>query len=168
MKRSAALFLAILLLLSFFAACSGADPKNTCRDMVAAMAGNEKALPKGRYYSLSAPEGDAEYLSRSLISSLLGNGSYPKVGEGWLDAALYLSLGDHPCEFAVIYCRDRDTAEDTAKLFCTRLELIKITKTAPEYQKMIEEARVEVRGNYALLVISSDPDKALKIFARNV
>jgi hypothetical protein len=127
----------------------------------------EKELPAGKYYSLSVSEGCDEYLSPTLIASLFGNGVYPKVADRWLDAALFLSLTPNPCEFAVILCQDRDTAEDTAKLFSSRVDAIKITKSDPKYGKMIENVKIEIRGNYALLTISSDSDKALKAFVKN-
>ena len=127
------------------------------------MTGAEIGLPAGKYYSLSAPEGDGEYLSDSLISSLFGNGSYPTVADDWLDGGLYLSLGKHPCEFAVIFCRNRDTAEDTARILSSRLSAIRITKTDPQYSKMLENASVTVIGNYAILIISTDTKTALSV-----
>jgi hypothetical protein len=121
----------------------------------------EIGLPAGRYYSLTASEGDDEYLSDSLLKALYGNGSLPSVTEGWVDCALYLPILDHPCEFAVIYCRDRDSADDTARLLCARLGVIKNAKNTPEYSNVLEGGMVTVTGNYALLIISSDSEAAL-------
>lgn len=166
MKRTTAFFIAIILFLGALPSCAP-SAKKTCRDIVLAMTDAEKNLPAGKYYSLSASEGESEYLSDSLISSLFGNSYYQKISEKWIDGALFLSLTPHPCEFAVIYCSDRDNAEDTAKLFLSRIDAIKIAKSSPEYGKIIENAKVEIRGNYALLIISSDPDKALKAFTKN-
>ena len=163
MKRPAALFCIIILLFSSLFSCSTAQNIHApCRDIVAAMTEAEIGLPAGRYYSMSAPEGEDEYLSPSLIASLLGSGSIPSVTADWLDCALFLSLKDSPCEFAVILCSNRDAAEDTAALFHSRLVAIKITKTAPEYSQMIENASVTITGNYAILIISTDPSSALK------
>lgn len=163
MKRPAALFIVILFLFSSLFSCSATQNIHTpCRDVVAAMTEAEIGLPTGRYYSLSAPEGDDEYLSAPLIASLLGNGSLPTVAADWLDCAFFLSLKDSPCEFAVILCSSRDAAEDTAALFHSRLAAIKITKTAPEYSQMIENSSVTITGNYAILIISTDPSSALK------
>ena len=133
-----------------------------CREVIAAMTEKEVGLPVGSYYSASANEGDTEYLSASLLASLFGNGSLPPVAEDWIDCALFLSLKESPCEFAVILCSSRDAAEDTAALFHSRLAAIRITKTATQYVQMIENASVTITGNYAILIISTDPENALR------
>ncbi len=162
MKRPAALFFVIIFLVSSLFSCSTVGAVHTpCRQVIDAMTSAEIGLPAGKYYSLAAIEGDGEYLSDSLISSLFGNGSYPTIADDWLDGALYLSLGNHPCEFAVFLCRNRDTAEDTARLLSSRLSAIRITKTDPQYSKILENASVTVIGNYAILIISTDTKTAL-------
>ena len=163
MKRPAALFLVIVLLISSLFSCSNFGSQYApCREIVAAMTAAEIGLSAGKYYSLSAPEGDEEYLSKSLIASLFGNGSLPKVTDDWLDCALFLSLKDSPCEFAAILCSNRDAAEDTAALFHSRLAAIKVIKTTPEYSAMIESASITITGNYAIFIISTDPTTTLK------
>ncbi len=159
MKRSAALILLIALLLVSLFSCGKAKDFISCRALLSAMTEKEVALPAGRYYSASSPEGDREYLSHSLISSLFGGGSYPKAAEDWIDCALYLSLGEAPCEFAVAFCQSRDAAEDTARLFLSRVSAIKaagIELTETDYT-------VAVVGNYAVMVISRDPSAAMAV-----
>ena len=166
MKRFAALFFICILIFSL-ASCSNSEKEVSCRALVGAMTEREIGLPAGRFYSMTAPEGDKEYLSRSLISSLFGGGSYPKAAKGWLDAALYLSLGSHPCEFAVILCQDRDVAHDTADLLNSRLSSIRLAKSDEKYAPYLQNASVTLVGNYALLIISSDTRTALKVFMKN-
>ncbi len=165
MKRYAAIFLILLLLLTSLPSCAQKEALS-CRQLLQAMTDVEIGLPAGKYYSLSAVEGESEYLSESLLIALYGNGELPRVTEGWLDCALYLPLLDHPCEFAVIYCRDRDCANDTARLLCARLGVLKNAKTAPEYKEMLDNAKVIVTGNYALLIISSDSETAISAFKK--
>lgn len=167
MKRTAAIFFAILILTFSLVSCSRGSETRSCRQILGAMVEGEISLPAGRFYSATAERGDEEYLSESLISSLFGGGSYPKVANGWLDAALYLSFGTHPCEFAIILCRDRDVAHDTADLLLSRLSAIKLVKIDPQYESLLENASVTLVGNYALLIISSDTKNALKIFMKN-
>ena len=167
MKRSAVLFFAFLILVSALASCKSQEPQKSCREILGILTDCEIGLPAGKFYSLSATESDGEYLSDSLISSLLGGGSYPEIANDWLDCAFYLSLGGHPCEFDIILCKSHDAAEDTARLLNARLSAIKITKTAHEYAKMIENAKVTVTGNYAILIISTDSGNALKVFLKN-
>ena len=162
MKKTAVIFLSVLIILYALSSCGVRKTRPSCREILSAVTSTEIGLPAGRFYSSKAPEGDKEYLSDSLISSLFGGGAYPEVAKDWIDVALYLSLGDHPCEFAVILCQNRDAAHDTAKLFCKRLSAIKITKNSPEYATMISDAKVTVSGNYALLIISSDAENAFK------
>ena len=167
MKRPAALFLAILILTFSLVSCSAKREARSCRQILGAMVEGEIGLPAGRFYSQSAPKGDEEYLSDSLISSLFGGGSYPTVADGWIDVALFLSLGTHPCEFVVILCRDRDVTHDTADLLHSRLTAIKLVKNDPQYESMLQNATVTLVGNYALLIISSDSKNALKLFIKN-
>ena len=167
MKRSAALFFAILIFFCPLTSCAEQKAPPTCREMLSAMTDAEIGLPSGKYYSSAAPEGDSEYLSDSLVSALLGGGSYPTVAADWLDCSLFLSLGNHPCELAIILCQNHDAALDTARLLSTRLSSIKLTKTSPEYAEMLDTAKVAVKGNYALLIISSDSENALKVFMKS-
>lgn len=167
MKRSAALFFAILLFFCMLISCAEQESPPSCREILSSVAEAEIGLPSGKFYSMTAEKGDDEYLSESLISSLFGGGSYPTVAKDWLDCALFLSIGNHPCELAIILCQNHDAALDTARLLNDRLSAIKITKNAPEYAKMIDSAKVTVKGNYAILLISSDSENAMKIFMKS-
>ena len=168
MKRTAALFLTVFFTLFALTSCSDEMQSAACRDVLAAMTQTEISLPAGRYYSLSLPENNREHLDKSLISQLFGNGSYPAVADDWIDCALYLSLSESPCEFAVILCKSRDAAHDTAMLMHVRLSAIKHTKTAPEYASMLDNASVTLMGNYAFLIISSDEGSALRAAKRAI
>lgn len=162
MKRTAALFLSVFLSFFTLSSCS-ADPQSVpCREVLSAMVQAEKSLPAGRYYSLAAQDGSDEHMTDDLISLLFGNGSYPTAADGWIDCALYLSLGESPVEFAVILCKNRDVARDTAELLHIRLSAIKHTKTSPGYAEMLDGASVTLIGNYAFLIISSDTESVLR------
>ena len=123
---------------------------------------NEVGLPAGKIYLMHANEGDENYLSNYLICALYGDGEDPVMADGWLDLAIFLPSSAHPCEFAVILCDSEDTATDTARLLCRRLDAIRTAKGAGEYAKLTENATVTVIGNYALLIISSDTENAIK------
>jgi hypothetical protein len=168
MKKTAVIFLSVLILLCSLSSCDEMRAPTSCREILSAVTAAEIGLPAGKYYSLNAPKGNAEYLSDSMIASIFGGGSYPEVAEDWVDVALFLSFGKSPCEFAVILCQNRDAAHDTAKLLCSRLSAINIAKNAAEYETMIANAKVTVSGNYALLIISRDPENAMKIMRKQI
>ena len=168
MKKTAVIFLSLFIFICSLPSCSPQKEIPSCREMLLEVTHAEIGLPAGKFYSSKAQKGDSEYLSSTLIASLFGGGSYPAVAEDWIEVALYLSVGNHPCEFAVILCQNRDAAHDTAKLFCSRLSAIKITKNSAEYENMITNAKVAVSGNFALLIISSDPENALKIIQKKI
>ena len=152
----------LILLLPFsFVAC-GRQENTSCREILQAMTEAEIGLPSGKIYSMKAARGDDEYLSEHLINSLYGEGGTPVMSDGWLDLAIFLPSSAHPCEFAVILCDSEDTATDTARLLCRRLDAIRTAKGAGEYAKLTENATVTVIGNYALLIISSDTENAIK------
>jgi hypothetical protein len=162
MKKTVALFLSILLLIPLLASCSGARKAPSCLSVLEAMMSAEIGLPAGRVYSLSRDNDDG-YLSDSLINSLYGNGSMPAIARTWIDCAVFVSILGHPCELAVAYCPDRNAAEDTAKLFSSRLKSLRSLKSDEKYSNMLENAQISICGSFVLMIISSDPDNALKI-----
>lgn len=161
MKRIAAIFLIIFIVILNLVSCADSPPES-CRSVLLAMTKSEIALPAGRYYFSKAEEGSDEYLPDTLIVSLLGNGSMPPVSEGWLDCALFLSLNKHPCEFAVILCRDSDTAKDTAKLLTLRLDVLRHEKKNDQYADLLDNATVTVIENYAIMTVSTDSKNAIR------
>ena len=163
MKKTAALFLTVFLLISLLCSCADEKKAPSCLSVLEAMTSAEVGLPAGRIYSLSVSDTDDGYLSASLIKSLYGNGSLPAVSESWIDCAVFISTLGHPCEFAVVYCSDRNAAEDTARLFSSRLNSIKSLKSDEEYSNMLDRAQISICGNFVLMTISSDPQNALKI-----
>ena len=154
---------AFFIVLSLFSVSSCTRSENPdCRDILSAIISSEIGLPSGEIYSARAEVGEEEYLSDHLINSLYGNGKEPVMADGWIDIAIFLPSSAHPCEFAVILCDSEDTATDTARLLCRRLDAIRTTKSEGEYAKLTENATVTVIGNYALLIISSDTENAIK------
>ena len=121
----------------------------------------EVGLPAGRIYSLASE--DDGYLSDSLIKALYGNGSLPAIAQSWIDCAVFISTLGHPCELAVVYCTDRNAAEDTARLFGSRLNSLRALESDEQYGNMLDLAQISICGNFVLMIISSDPDNALKI-----
>lgn len=168
MKKTAVIFLSLLVFICALSSCSHQKEIPSCREILSAVTKAEIGLPAGKFYSSKAQKGDSEYLASTLIASLFGGGAYPEVAKDWIEVALYLSVGNHPCEFAIILCQNRDAAHDTAKLFCSRLSAIKITKNEANYEETIANAKVAVNGNFALLIISSDPENAMKIIQRSI
>ena len=161
MKNKFGMFLIVFFLL-FSTSCS-AKEYTPCREALGALTNTEIGLPSGKFYDMHAPEGDSEFLPDSLLCSLFGNGAMPAVRDSWIDGALFLSLGAHPCELAVFLCDSHDAAQDTAKLFCARIDSVKTLKGGDEYASMLDGARVCIIRNYVILIISSDSATAESI-----
>jgi hypothetical protein len=159
MKR---IILILTLLLLFSLPSCAARKTPSCRDILGEIMLSEIGLPAGKVYSMSAPDGNDEHLPDTLIARLFGDGTTPSVASGWLDLALFLPSSSHPCEFAVILCDSEDTATDTARLLCRRLDAIRTVKGEGEFSSMIETATVTVIENFVLLIISSDTENAIK------
>ncbi len=160
MNKSAAII--FLISLAFMlSSCSASNP-TPCRDVIGTLLDCEATLPSGTVYDMKAPEGNEEYLPDRVLIKLFGDGRLPTVCDGWLDAALFLSLNESPCEFAVILCEDPDNAEDTARLLLRRLDVIRTAKGNGESTAMLSSANVTVIKNYVLMIISSDTQNALK------
>lgn len=165
MKRLSALLLCIILCALSIPSCQDRAPVS-CREVLGELMKNEIGLPAGQIYDLLAPEGDDEYLDERVIAALFGEGSAPPMREGWLDLALFLPSSSHPCELAVFLCDSPDTATDTARLLCQRLDVIKSTKKNHANATMLNTATITVMGNYVLFIISSDTESAIKIAKR--
>ena len=151
----------LISLLISFGACA---PKEyvSCRKVLETMMTSEIGLPAGQIYDLTAREGDDEYLEERIINSLFGEGSSPPMRQGWIDLAIFLPSSSHPCELAVFLCDTPDTATDTARVLCRRLDVIKSGKKDGEYSAMLDSASVTIIGNYVIFVISSDTEKSIK------
>ena len=163
MKRIA-LFVGIVIALSLFCSCTEKERPSTL-ELITELTSHEVGLPAGSIYSTASGKGDDGYMSSSLIASLYGDGSIPKVCEGWIECSAFIPLSSHPCEFSVIYCSSYDVAEDTATLLSKRLLLLKKAKIGGEYDFELDHAKVIIFKNYAILIISSDSaaaEKAIK------
>ncbi len=160
--KKLALFLAFLFaVMPLLSSCAEHTPI-PCREILDALLKNESALPAGRIYSIKAAKGDTEYLPERLINALYSGGEEPPMRSGWLDIAMFLPTSSHPCELAVILCDSPDTATDTARLLCSRLDSVKAFKADDEYSHILGSASVSIVKNYVLLIISSDAQEALK------
>ncbi|MGM9644700.1 MAG: hypothetical protein ACI3X1_06400 [Eubacteriales bacterium] len=167
MKKKVFFLISVLLFSLILSSCAEKSLVS-CRDILGELKDAEIGLPAGKTYDLKAGEGEDEFLPERLLSALFGEGATPPVRCGWLDAALFLPTSSHPCEFAVILCNSDDTATDTARLLCRRLDSIRTLKQNGEYSALLDNARVTVIRNYVLLIISSDADNAVKTAARKV
>lgn len=155
-------FLIASVLLSSCAYSSEIIP---CRDIISELTSLEINLPAGKIYSSYAREGEDEYISESLLRALFAEGGEIALLESWIDYALFLPSGNHPCEFIAILCDTPSSAKDTARLLCRRLNAIKSVKKEgerTEYDAYLDNAEVIISRNYVLLIISSDSAAAKK------
>lgn len=84
------------------------------------------------------------------------------------DSAAYLSTGASACEAAVIKCTDSGYVSEVKKLFETRVsnqsELFG-SYNAGEVKKL-DKAIIKTSGNYAVLFVGDDTDKAEDILSK--
>ena len=161
MKKHTIALIAIIIFI-FLPSCAEQNAPSAI-DIVKSLTDAEFFLPAGKIYSTAATEGEDEYISDPLISTLFGGASIPVITTDWIDCAMFLPLSDHPCEFAVIRCASSDAAKDTASLLSLRLLSIKKTKGGKESNELLDTSRVIVYKNYACLIISSDSAAAEKL-----
>ena len=155
-----------------FASCKKitAAPVVAVREMCAA----EISLPAGNLYYTDAPEGSENHLPTALLAAAFG---IPVGFDGIEKAAIRLSSGGHPCEFAVFLCKDANSAEDVS-LFCkNRLRTLSLNAaftsemagmSREEYDSYISSATVVISGRYVALIISSDTHVAKKAFLKAI
>ena len=170
--RPIALFTAIAVLSSLFAACT--KPKASPEDILNLLTNEEAQLPTGRIYSSEAPEGSDGFLSEDILTVSYG---FPESFDGLSSAAIRLSSYFHPCEFAVFLCKSANDAEDVA-LFCrNRIDTLRkytsssaelCSMSTEEYSRYINNAAVVISGRYVALIISSDTRALKRLFLRSV
>ena len=143
-------------------------------DAVRAMCDAEAMLPAGVLYHSNAPDGSEGYLPAKLLDAAYG---IPTDYEGIEKAAVRLSGGGHPCEFAVFLCKDSNSAEDIA-LFCkNRIGSLSLNASfssnladmsKEEYDGYLSSATVVISGRYVALIISSDVHSAKRAFFKAI
>ena len=168
--RAICFFLAIALIsASAFSGCSRVvAPDSVVRSLVE----NEKNRVSGRFYSLSAAEGEEGYVSDVTLTTLYG---FDRSLEGLADGAIYLSDFLHPIEFAVFFCHSTATTEDVALRLTSRLKALYkgayenagfASMPLEEYRAYVEDAEVVISGELVALIISADTESAKKVFFR--
>ena len=155
------LVLSILLLL-----CACAKEQATAAQVLDALVAAEIGLPAGQIYLSAASEDDTSYLSPDLVAALYGEGELPWQLSLLEDYGLFLSTAQHPCEFAVFRTRARSDTDNVAAMCLSRLDALRIHYKDTQYASYTQSARVVVIGKYVLLLISSDPDHALRAAQR--
>ena len=165
--RAASLILVFLIFFSL-TSCTYSTELVSCEEIVRAIAENEVGIPAGKIYSASAGEGEDDYIPDSLVNSLFGEGGRLALFDGWVDCAFFMPSSSHPCEIVAILCDTPETAKDTARLLCRRLNTIRNVKggsqniNTTDLAVYLDSAEVTISRNYVLLIISSDTAAAKK------
>lgn len=161
-KTCLCLLLAVLLFLS---GCGTASVE--AEALVCAMMAEERPLPAGRLYVLSAPQDAVGHPNASLLSALFGNGTYPSALDAVEDGAFYLSFSS-PCEFAVFLCKSTNGTEEVASMCLARLAYLKRYWGDRGQAITSDHGTVTVKGRWVILCLSSDTDAALRAFRRTL
>ena len=167
MKRIFTILLCLLLLMPALLSCRHREA--TLAEGVAAMQKAEKPSPAGRLYVLSAPPDDPAHPSDSLLAAMFGEGnaSLPAAFDHVEDAAFFLSYTD-ACELAVFDCDNADGPREVSRMCLRRLDLLRHYRTGDTDAAMLQKAQVVIRGNLVILLISKDPEGALRALRRTL
>ena len=161
-------YVCLLILPLLLCACARTDASP--EQILSALLDAEIGLPAGQVYLASAPQDCEAYLAPDLMAALYGEGEPPWQLALVEDYGIFLSTAQHPCEFAVFRTYARSDTDDVAAMCCARLDALRIhyknTQYAAQYAHYVQDARVVVIGKYVLLLISSDPDHALRAAER--
>ena len=157
-KRVFVFFLVLTITLS---ACSKSPEIPRTEQIISALCENEINLPVGNIYSSDLDTDSKNYLNDTLLSAYFGEPNIDKYKSDWISYSIFIHSGVHVCEFAAIYCSTPESIIDTAKLLLSRLDSIK-KQAAAEFPLYTDEAQVITRGNYVMLIISSDTQSAIK------
>ncbi len=155
-----------LCLLFSAAGCRRDRPPAPADAVLLAMADTLGTGHTGKIYTrASNPEG-GEFLSETLFSALFGEAARgllrgtenapPAIN----DAALYLSVSPTPVELAVFRCSDMRGTATAEGLARTRLDSLRNAWRDTDWADMTESGTVIVSGNYVLLILAPNPDRA--------
>ncbi len=160
MKRKALIiFLCVTILCACLSSCSRQPP--SAQYVLSSLLKTEIDLPSGQVYLSTSSEGEASYVSSSLLAALYGGGSEPKEYDDWVEFAIFLS-SSHPCEFAVFLCDSPQSALDTSKTLSSRLTTLKNFWSDSQYSSYTDNAEVIISENFCVLIVSSDTTAAKK------
>ncbi len=163
MKKRLICFLLLILLFPTGCTQSNATPEQILRALTRA----EIGLPAGKLYLASAAQDEEAYLSPELISAMYAGGELPWQLSLCEDYGIFVSSAQHPCEFAVFLCYSRSDTDLLSAMCQVRLDALRAHYKDTAYAHYTDSARVAVVGRYVLLLVSSDPEHALKV-ARQV
>lgn len=154
----------VLICMLICVICTSCAPRTTphAENVLLCMLESEKDLPSGRIYTSNAAEGDSKHTPNSLLSALYGEGSMPVESGEWIEYAIFLSNTNCPCELAVFLCNSPQSALDTSKMLCRRLDTLKTGHKNGNYNAYMDNAAVTVSNNYCIFIISSDTPNAKK------
>ena len=141
--------------------CGCARPEPPPEQVLLALTEAEIGLPAGQIYLASAGKEEASYLSPDLISALYGKGELPWQLSLIEDYGIFLSITQHPCEFAVFRCYSRSDTDLVAAMCHERLDALCAHYGETEYERYTEQAAVAVIGKHVLLLVSADARHAL-------
>lgn len=164
-RKMLILFLALVILLSFFSSCRIGNAPKAC-DVLSEMLAAAKGLPVGSFYSSKSEKGASNYLSESLMTALYGTDSFPEVFARAEEIAVWLSSGIYACEFAVFLCSNRRDAEEISDLCLGRIDTMRHFINAnserlsldPSGSENLKNAKVKVVGQYVIMAVWKDAD----------
>lgn len=157
-KKLVIVFLSLLLL--FTASCGNAKslPANIpCEQILSAAKG-----------AVTIPDAVSEYVKGqkdfdAYTLSLWADGAYTECAEYGLlaDYAVFYSSDDTTFEISVLKAQSTDDADKLSKLFERRKKTLSSGSKAaydPDFNKLIEDSKIIVDGQFVILLITPDND----------
>lgn len=154
MKRLLCLCLMVVMMTAALAACGKGEPK----EVTAAADDIAKELVSETVTSDTLTKSTADFLAATYFLDM----------NEVEDSAAYFSSAATACEVAVIKCKNPDYVKETETLLKQRTDSQKSlyeTYNAPEASRL-EKAIIKTSGNYAVLCVSDDNDKAEEILSK--
>ncbi len=163
------ILLLLLLLVLELSSCMGGQAKDAKKVLYEMIRAEEK-LPAGKLYTIKSAPGAPDYLSKSLLTALYGDGSFPEVLNKAEDISLRLSSGIYCFELAVFLCTSHGDAREIAELCLRRIDTMEHFVNANSKKlaidsaciENIKNAKVTVVGRYAIMAVSPNAEECIK------
>ncbi len=152
----------LVLCLSLFS-CS--SPPTDTGEVLSRLMENETDLPAGVIFTTKAAEGEEGYLSPALAEALWGEDSEEAFGL-LEDYSVYISSFAAPFEIGVFRCYSATDAIRIEQLCRARADIVTVALRHTEYYGLCHNARILREGDTVIFIMTSDPDKTLKLAKR--
>ncbi len=158
-------FVCVIIALSLFLLPSCFKKDEDTSSILLSLMDKCDALPNGQIFEMGAEEGEAKYLSSSMIESMYGEGA-TDVFLLVEDYAIYISSFAAPYEIAVFRCYSSSDAIKVETMCRGRADILSVAFRGSEYHDLYKNIRVLRDQDSVVFLMVDNSDDVYRIAKR--